>query len=208
MNDIDRLIMKELGITSLNGPLPYQSPRHRAYRNILGDIFNKAGYKVGAEIGVQHGRFAQVLCARIPGLKLHCIDPWLAYSEIRGTQLDFEQTYAIAKKTLAPYDVDFWRMASLEAVSIFDDGELDFVYIDGFHQFDWVMRDIIEWSSKVRKGGIISGHDYYLNVDSRPLEQCGVVHATHAYTIGHGINPWFLTSGDKGGWFSWLWVNK
>ena len=37
---------------------------------------------------------------------------------------------------------------------------MDFVFIDAGHSFDDAARDIIEWAKKVRKGGIVSGHDY------------------------------------------------
>ncbi|NIT59155.1 MAG: hypothetical protein GWN00_23910, partial [Aliifodinibius sp.] len=40
------------------------------------------------------------------------------------------------------------------------DGMLDFVYIDADHRFDHVMQDIILWFKKIRRGGILSGHDY------------------------------------------------
>jgi predicted O-methyltransferase YrrM len=53
----------------------------------------------------------------------------------------------------------------LRAADDFLDNSLDFVYIDAGHRFDDVVQDIIKWTKKVRKGGIISGHDYmeYLN---------------------------------------------
>jgi hypothetical protein len=64
--------------------------------------------------------------------------------------------------------------------------ELDFVYIDGNHCFDFVMQDLIEWNKKVRKGGVISGHDYYR------FKGAGVVNAVDAYTVAHQIHEWFL----------------
>lgn len=38
---------------------------------------------------------------------------------------------------------------------------LDFLFIDGSHDYDSVFRDIELWRPKVRAGGIISGHDYH-----------------------------------------------
>lgn len=37
---------------------------------------------------------------------------------------------------------------------------LDFVFIDGCHDYDAVLRDIRIWSKKVKPGGFIAGHDY------------------------------------------------
>jgi hypothetical protein len=46
----------------------------------------------------------------------------------------------------------------------FDDESLDFVYIDANHRPDFVREDIREWTKKVKKGGIVSGHDYHGDV--------------------------------------------
>jgi hypothetical protein len=49
---------------------------------------------------------------------------------------------------------------SLEAVSMFPDNYLDFVYIDGDHRFNSVFADCNAWWKKVRFGGVLCGHDY------------------------------------------------
>ena len=57
------------------------------------------------------------------------------------------------------------RDYSMEAARRFADESLDFVYIDANHDYRHVREDITEWSKKVRKGGIISGHDYLNSLD-------------------------------------------
>jgi predicted O-methyltransferase YrrM len=52
------------------------------------------------------------------------------------------------------------KMASMDAVKKFQNGELDFVYIDANHDYEYAIQDITEWSKKVRVGGMVSGHDY------------------------------------------------
>jgi predicted O-methyltransferase YrrM len=42
----------------------------------------------------------------------------------------------------------------------FDDYSLDFVFIDADHTYESVLKDIYAWYTKVRTGGILSGHDY------------------------------------------------
>ena len=74
---------------------------------------------------------------------------------------------------------------------------LDFVYIDGNHHFDFVMQDIIEWSKKVRAGGVVSGHDYYR------FRNAGVVDAVNTYTHAHQIWEWFITDEPKEKSFFW-----
>lgn len=53
-----------------------------------------------------------------------------------------------------------WRMTGDEAVDIFADIVLDFVYLDARHDYRSVLADIQRWALKVKPGGIIAGHDY------------------------------------------------
>ena len=54
------------------------------------------------------------------------------------------------------------RKTSAEASLDFKDRSLDVVYIDGEHDVDSVLSDVQAWKNKVKKGGILSGHDWYL----------------------------------------------
>ena len=49
---------------------------------------------------------------------------------------------------------------SWNAANKFEDGSIDFVFIDADHVYESVKRDILAWLPKVKKGGIIAGHDY------------------------------------------------
>lgn len=42
----------------------------------------------------------------------------------------------------------------------FNDESIDFLFIDGNHDYEAVKKDIQLWYPKVKNGGIISGHDY------------------------------------------------
>ena len=39
---------------------------------------------------------------------------------------------------------------------------MDFVYIDADHSYEGARRDIAAWGRKVRRGGMVAGHDYYV----------------------------------------------
>jgi len=54
------------------------------------------------------------------------------------------------------------RKKSMDAVKDFPDRFLDAVYIDGEHDEPSVREDIREWRKKVKFGGYLMGHDYYL----------------------------------------------
>ena len=52
------------------------------------------------------------------------------------------------------------RCLSKNAVKLFKDESLDFVYIDANHAYDFVKEDLEMWWPKIKKGGYICGHDY------------------------------------------------
>lgn len=76
-----------------------------------------------------------------PELKLTCIDPYIG-------QRRQEMHYRRAIEKLAPFNVNIMRMTSMEGVNKFDDGSIDFVHIDGNHQFDYFMMDLICWTKR------------------------------------------------------------
>ncbi len=52
------------------------------------------------------------------------------------------------------------RQSSVEAARSFDDESLGLVFIDGNHDVDSVGADIAAWWPKLRRGGVMLGHDY------------------------------------------------
>lgn len=164
----------------------------------LAELFGELGYKLGVEVGVQRGIYSEILCQKVPGLKLKCVDPWSPYHAVNAhKQADI---YAQAVERLKPYDAELVRKPSMEAVKDFKDGSLDFVYIDGRHEFDWVMMDLIAWAPKVRLGGIVSGHDYIVGY------QMGIIPAVDVYTRSHSIANVYLTR-DREPSFFWVQEN-
>lgn len=184
-------------------------------RNDLACLFAELGYTRGVEIGTEQGIYAEILCKANPGLKLACVDAWAAYKGYRDhvSQDKLDGFYLATEAKLSRYDVEMVRMFSRDALGLFDDNSLDFVYIDANHELPFVIFDIIEWSKKVRPGGIVSGHDYYRS--TRQDSKNHVVEAVHAYAGAYRIHPWFIlgskaknpgeTRDDSR---SWMWVKK
>ncbi len=56
------------------------------------------------------------------------------------------------------------RMRGNDAVKLFSDESLDFIYLDANHKFDSVYSDMKLWLPKLRKGGVFAGHDF-LKID-------------------------------------------
>src|SRR3989344_8198591 len=106
----------------------------------LAKLFAELGFSHGAEIGVEKGSNAIVLCHNIPNLKLYCVDPWRLYRGGGRLQANYIQQRYLTnlKQTLADFDVIFIEKLSMEAVSDIPENYLDFVYIDANHRFDYV----------------------------------------------------------------------
>lgn len=164
----------------------------------LAKYCNELGFKVGAEIGVAAGKYSRVFCWNIPDVHLYCIDPWQSDSnDPCDYGLENISNHAHAKKILQPFNVTFIEKNSIEALDDFEDGSLDFVYIDANHSFDYVIQDLINWNKKVKSGGIISGHDYYR------LRNFGVILAVDTYVKAHGITDLGILAGDHTPSFYW-----
>jgi len=158
-------------------------------RSDLPQFFVDMGYRVGAEIGVEEGYFSDELCS--VGLKIFSVDPWIHHPNWRyqRTQEAMEKIYNRAVKRLGKYpDNTIIRKFSMDAVGDFKDESLDFVYIDGNHEFRYVAEDLYEWSKKVRKGGIVSGHDYFTPPQK---DVCAVQPILHAYIEWFDITRWY-----------------
>ncbi len=123
-------------------------------------------FKVGAEIGVDRANYSKQICNLNPQLKLYGIDPWLKYDEYHEyiDQADMDSVYDQAMERMAAEikagEFVPIRKMSMEALADFEDESLDFVYIDANHEGDYPYQDIKGWAKKVRKGGIVAGHDY------------------------------------------------
>lgn len=154
-------------------------------RQSLALVMNDIGVKKMVEVGTRYGASAILWKESIPGLDLTCIDPYLAYHRVSQERQDL--IYAGAKENAAKYGFKLLRQDSLYAVDNFQDGELDWVNIDGDHTFDAAVQDIIRWAPKVREGGLVLVHDYCA------FGMSGVIPAVDAYTNCHRIDPWYVT---------------
>lgn len=52
---------------------------------------------------------------------------------------------------------------SFDRAKEFEDGSIDFCFIDANHTYEFVKRDIESFLPKMRKGGVMAGHDYNEN---------------------------------------------
>jgi hypothetical protein len=130
------------------------------------EILNQNDAKVGVEIGVFKGGFSREILDGWGG-KLYMVDPWrpLGDEYIDSSNHKFHTTaYSDAMESIRGYEdrAIMIRALSDQAVELFADESLDYVYIDGNHSYEYVKKDIEMWWPKLKKGGLMSGHDYVL----------------------------------------------
>ena len=169
-------------------------------RGELAQLFADRGYTRGVEIGVRAGFYSLALCKTIPNLTLYGVDPNLAYQQRPEyvTQQELDDAYRQAVAWLSPYpNFTFVKKSSFDAAADFEDGSLDFIYIDGDHDYEFVSEELRLWGPKVIVGGVISGHDYDATYG-------GVIQAVNEYVAEHGYTleliPPFGATGDPGDW--------
>lgn len=162
------------------------------YPNLYNKIVKKfpSGSKF-VEVGVWKGKSAAYMCVEIANsnknIEFYCVDNWKGSIEHLGNP-ELPKLYEIFTKNMEPVK-DYYtpvRMNSLEAVNLFQNESLDFVFIDASHEYEDVKEDIKAWLPKVKVGGILAGHDYHhqpikdalkfnnLTIEERLDEDCWV----------------------------------
>jgi hypothetical protein len=180
-------------------------------RTHLPKVCRWLGYTRGAEIGVWKGAFSARFCKKNPQMRWYAVDSWLSYPAWLDTKnampadkaaAFMAESYAEAQLRLGPYsNCTMLRMFSVDAAKTLPDASLDIVYIDGNHTFEAVTEDLEAWTPKVKRGGLISGHDYRAFTNKPTIH---VIEAVQAFVRRHQIAPWYLLAGDRTPSFLWV----
>ena len=122
------------------------------------------------EVGSWKGKSAAFMAVEIinsgKNIKFDCVDTWEG-SDNESSHLVDEDVmagtlYDAFINAMKPVEEHYTpiRAASVEAANLYEDGSLDFVFIDADHSYESVKADIAAWAPKVRQGGLIAGHDF------------------------------------------------
>lgn len=186
-------------------------------RDDLAEFLAENSMNLGAEIGVAAGEYSEILMKANPNLTLFGVDPWEPYKGYKdfarlGT---FTSLEAQAHERLDKYEkYHFVKEYSMEAAETFTDEVLDFVYIDANHSEPYVSQDINAWFKKVKKGGIVAGHDY-ARIKAKGKEDStnwAVIPAVHKFAKENGLQiyTWGLEAKLPGlkrdGSRSWMYI--
>ena len=140
------------------------TPREQFFASLLKDV---SGTYV--EIGTCWGGFAEFLLHNTAVTHLICVDPYRVFpNHLYMDALNFQPQSELDKKfgivanrlICNQYNkpVTMARLTSYEASKKIQDN-LTFVYIDGNHHHREVLKDLVMWWPKIKKGGLLCGDD-------------------------------------------------
>lgn len=162
---------------------------------------------VGVEVGVFCGDLSTRLLDQ-PDVTLFLVDSWAGSgTDYQGDSGDFhagltqdqqDQCYRKTFERVAKYGkrARIVRKPSVEAARDFEDGSLDFAFIDADHSYEGCKADIAAWWPKVRPGGVFGGHDYA----NAEFPGFGVTQAVNEFAKGMDLELgnnycWFVRKG-------------
>jgi predicted O-methyltransferase YrrM len=122
---------------------------------------------VFVEIGCYYGRstlnVAQQIAQSGKQITLHCVDLWGDELQSKGKKQNGESIYEQFLINMKPYlpNITIHRGNSWDMAENFEDGSCDFVFIDADHEYESVLKDLTAWHPKVKRGGVIAGHDFF-----------------------------------------------
>jgi len=160
---------------------------HELYRHVV-QKFNGDNIKF-VEVGAWKGKSVAFMAVEIINsgkkIEFHVVDPWLVeksaaaaagidpsktnYDEFLDPAIKKEynvegedQLYRDYIRNIEPVKdvIKSHRMPSLDAVNLFEDESIDFIFLDGDHSYEYVKQELHAWYPKVKPGGVIAGHDY------------------------------------------------
>jgi Methyltransferase domain len=119
------------------------------------------GYKTMIEVGTAYGGNAFHLLSNTKLETLVCVDPYTYYPAMPGftCQEEYDTLFEYAKNRLIDFDrVMFVRATSKESFEAFS--KVDIVFLDGSHDYEDVKWECENYSTIIKPGGVLSGHDY------------------------------------------------
>jgi len=125
--------------------IPWEGKGNR--KHVLRYLIEKNNFKLMAEVGVRDGRTTFYLLDNIPDLTIIAID-----MSIQGFyNSDVKARYG---NRLIPIE-----STSEVASRSINDSSLDLVFIDANHSYEFVKKDIIKYTPKLKSTGLLTGHD-------------------------------------------------
>lgn len=123
------------------------------------------------EVGVFLGGNILRVYDRVPSIEAYGVDNF-SYSNISSQSMEWagvsknkqfiDQVHDNLNIGLDEYkrNIAIIGMDSIKASMWFDYGEIDCLFLDGNHEYDYVRKELAAWIPKIKKGGLLVGHDW------------------------------------------------
>ena len=157
-------------------------------RNHLLDLLPKGA--IASELGVAQGDFTREIIDRTQPKKLHLVDVWASARYHDGLSKLVADKF---KSEIDSGQVEINRGYSTEWLPKYEDGYFDFIYIDTDHTYGTTAQELELARTKMKKGGIIAGHDFTIGAWTS-LARYGVVEAVHEFCVKYDWELIYLTN--------------
>jgi len=163
-------------------------------QEMIKDIVPKG--TVGCELGVYAGEFAEYLHNTVKPSKMYLIDGWdLVKDTLFTADQDGNGSIIMSAVVLHNIVIDLfeknpeviiWKGWTHEKIIEIPDNTLDWIYIDADHSYEGCLRDLELSITKVKKDGLIMGHDYQINKKKCTKDwKFGVGKAVDQFLVNH-----------------------
>ena len=140
------------------------------------------------ELGVFGGHGIHLLGKSNPK-SLIGVDIWQDDGNVTVTdgmnEAKMEENYKEALTLLNIYPtLKYIKDYTSNCVNTFEDEYFDFIYIDADHSYEGCKADLLNYWPKVKRGGILSGHDYF---EAATTYKFGVIQAVDEFRASNNI---------------------
>lgn len=167
-----------------------------------------------AELGVYEGEFAEFCAATLRPESQLLVDLWdydsydLAQDTPQGQGVSrvlegyfggdpkaaLENAFIKVQKRFSDTPgVEILRADIADAADSFADGSFDFIYLDGNHMYEQVLRDLYKWFPKLTKGGLFACNDFDESIFGA-TQNLGVIPAFVTFSKRVPVYPIALSS--------------
>ena len=140
--------------------------RHGTSVDLCREYFKGKTFDLVVELGTRFGESTISLNSNSIIKRLVTIDPYLRYEDYKGDggwNTATDETYERTKRLLSSFsNIEMVRAMSSDAVDIFEDNSIDFIFVDGNHTYQYILEDLELYYPKVKSGGTLCGDDYFM----------------------------------------------
>ena len=159
------------------------------------------------EIGSFMGRSTHYLATSLMNankeqVKIYAIDTFEGSSEHINLKIprDFSSIFKenlkffIGREMVIPMQ---GRSDDPEILNKFKDEDIDYIMVDGAHEYEPVLDDMENWWPKLKKNGVMFGDDYNLESVKTAVKERMTTLKTHGYSVNGSMEQTWFTSKNE-----------